>query len=192
MEKNKDSLTSKERKLLLEIARDAIQSAVKKKPFKKIDPNSLPEKLRTDGVSFITLTISGRLRGCIGALEAFQPLAVDVQEHAAAAATEDYRFPPVSEEELPLLEIEISRLTPTAKIAFDSPNDLLNKIRPGVDGVVIKDGMRRATFLPQVWEKVSTPDEFFAHLCIKMGAHPDLWREKNLDVFTYQVEEFKE
>ncbi|HUV15356.1 MAG TPA: AmmeMemoRadiSam system protein A [Pelolinea sp.] len=192
MEKNKDSLTSKERKLLLEIARDAIQSAVKKKPFKKIDPNSLPEKLRTDGVSFITLTISGRLRGCIGALEAFQPLAVDVQEHAAAAATEDYRFPPVSEEELPLLEIEISRLTPTAKIAFDSPNDLLNKIRPGVDGVVIKDGMRRATFLPQVWEKVSTPDEFFAHLCIKMGAHPDLWREKNLDVFTYQVEKFKE
>ena len=187
-----DRLSLQERKKLLEIARQAIRSVVEGVPLETIDLAGLPMVLREEGVSFVTLTIAGQLRGCIGALEAYQPLALDVQEHAVAAATEDYRFPPVAREELPLIEIEISRLTPMRALDYSGSQDLLDKLRPGVDGVVIRDGMRRATFLPQVWEKVTSKEEFLDHLCLKMGARPNLWREKQLAVWTYQVEEFRD
>jgi len=185
-----DRLSLQERKILLEIARQAIRSVIEGVPLEAIDLAGLPMVLCEEGTSFVTLTIAGQLRGCIGALEAYQPLALDVQEHAVAAATEDYRFPPVSRQELPLIDIEISRLTPMKALNYSGFQELLDKVRPGVDGVVLRDGMRRATFLPQVWEKVSSKGEFFDHLCLKMGARPNLWREKQLSVWTYQVEEF--
>ena len=141
---------------------------------------------------FVTLTENGKLRGCIGTLEAYQPLILDVQEHAVAAAMEDYRFPDVSENELQLINIEISRLTPVQLVDYTTPEDLVGKLRKNVDGVLIKDNGRRATYLPQVWEKVSDPEKFLSQLCVKMGASPDLWREKHLQVYTYQVEKFKE
>jgi AmmeMemoRadiSam system protein A len=138
------------------------------------------------------LTVHGQLRGCIGALESYQPLAQDVREHAAAAALEDPRFPPVSERELNGIEIEVSRLTRPNPLDYKDAEDLLSKLQPHVDGVVLRDTFRRATFLPQVWEKIPDPAEFLNNLCYKMGASPDLWRRKHLDVLTYQVEEFRE
>jgi AmmeMemoRadiSam system protein A len=140
----------------------------------------------------VTLTIQGRLRGCIGGLQASQPLALDVQEHAAAAASQDYRFPPVTPEEVGQLEIEISRLSPSRELLYTDADDLLAKLRPAVDGVVLRRGMQRATFLPQVWEKIPNPADFLTQLCYKMGAPGDLWRREHLQVLTYQVEEFKE
>jgi AmmeMemoRadiSam system protein A len=187
-----DFLSQNERTALLIIARQAIETAVTGRPLNPLDLGEMPACLYEVGASFVTLTRDGQLRGCIGAIEAYQPLALDVQEHAVAAAMEDYRFPPVTQEELPLVEIEISRLTPPVKLDYKDPADLLAKLRPGVDGVVLRNGVRRATFLPQVWEKVPRKEDFLDHLCIKMGAQPGLWREKSLDVFTYQVEEFKE
>lgn len=191
-EKQEDKLSANERSILLNIARDSIFAAASNQILPPIPLPDLPEILGQPGASFVTLTISGKLRGCIGALEACQPLAQDVREHAAAAATQDYRFAPVSPDEVPLIEIEISRLNPTRELQYSGPEDLVSKIRPGVDGVVIRDGIRRATFLPQVWEKAPTTEEFLDHLCMKMGAAPNLWREKHLEVFVYQVEEFKE
>jgi AmmeMemoRadiSam system protein A len=187
-----DRLSQNERAELLRIARQAINSVVTGKSPYMLDLDTMPRALQDEGATFVTLTISGQLRGCIGAIDAYQPLALDVQEHAAAAATEDYRFRPVTPSELPLIEIEISRLTPRHELNYDDPQQLLDKLRPGIDGVVIRDGMRRATFLPQVWEKVPQKEDFLDHLCIKMGARPNLWRAKHLEVFTYQVEEFRE
>jgi AmmeMemoRadiSam system protein A len=138
------------------------------------------------------LTIDGDLRGCIGALEPYQPLAVDVREHAVAAALEDPRFPPVSREEVDRIKIEISRLTLPKSVEYTDAEDLLSRLRPHVDGVILRDGFRRATFLPQVWEKIPGKAEFLENLCYKMGAAPDTWRYKHLDVLTYQVEEFQE
>ncbi len=183
-------LTPSERALLLELARASIAAAVRGEPLPPVDLASLPPRLREKGASFVTLTKRGMLRGCIGTLEAYQPLALDVQEHAVAAALQDYRFPPVRAEELPEIDIEISRLTAPVPLEYDTPEDLLRKVRPGVDGVVLRDGFRRATFLPQVWEKIPDAAEFFSQLCLKMGAAPDLWRRKHLDVRVYQVEEF--
>ncbi len=142
---------------------------------------------------FVTLTErSGELRGCIGTLEAHQPLVEDVREHAAAAATLDYRFSPVMPDEVTELRIEISRLTTPLPLEYTSPDELPARLRPGVDGVILRDGGHRATFLPQVWEKVGDPEEFLAHLCLKMGAPANLWRRKKMDVLIYQVEEFHE
>src|SRR5258705_6368794 len=119
-----------------------------------LDHATLTPMLQSEGASFITLTEGGQLRGCIGALHPYQPLAEDVREHAVAAALQDYRFPPVEPQELSKIEIEISRLTVPEPLAYNSPEDLLAKLRPGPDGILLRSGSRRATFLPQVWEKI--------------------------------------
>lgn len=188
-----DPLLPEERIFLLHLARQSIIAAVNRRPKPELNIHALSPHLREPGASFVTLTTKDEaLRGCIGALEAYQPLAEDVREHAAAAALEDRRFPPVTARELDNLVIEVSRLTAPRPLAYDTPLDLLKLLRPGVDGVVLKDVFRRATFLPQVWEQVPNPSDFLNQLCRKMGAPYDLWRHKKLDVFIYQVEEFKE
>jgi AmmeMemoRadiSam system protein A len=128
----------------------------------------------------------------VGALEPYQSLVEDVREHAIAAAFQDYRFPPVQANEIKDIEIEISYLTRPEKLDYKNPNELPKILRPNIDGVVLRDGMKRATFLPQVWDKIPDPEEFLEQLCMKMGSPADLWRRKKLDVMTYQVEEFHE
>ena len=187
-----EHLSESERAVLLKIARQALETAVRGEAPPPLDRPALPASFLEPGAVFVTLTRQGDLRGCIGALEAYQPLVEDVREHAAAAALQDYRFPPVKPEELGEIKIEISRLTQPVPLTYREGADLLRKLRPGVDGVILRDGWRRATFLPQVWEKVPDPEEFLAHLCYKMGASPDLWRHKKLEVLIYQVEEFHE
>jgi hypothetical protein len=187
-----DELTPEERRTLLGLARQAIREAVHGGLLPALDLAALPPRLGEHGVTFVTLTVDGMLRGCIGALEASQPLARDVQEHAVAAALNDYRFSSIMAEEMERLEIEISRLTPPVPLTYESPAELPGRLRPGVDGVVLRDSFRRATFLPQVWEKLPDPEAFLSHLCQKMGAPPDLWRHRLLEVFIYQVEEFHE
>ncbi len=187
-----DKLTLEEQNMLLHLAREALERRVKGGDLPPLDVSFLTPRLRENGASFVTLTLHGKLRGCIGALEPYQPLAEDVREHAVAAALEDPRFPPLSERELNGVQLEVSRLTRPIPLEYKDANDLLSKLRPHVDGVIVRDGSQRTTFLPQVWEKIPDPAEFLNNLCHKMGASPDLWRKKHLDVLTYQVEDFHE
>jgi hypothetical protein len=184
------SLTPEERELLLKLARQALSEGVSGAQLQPLDLETLPEALRQPGATFVTLTRHGELRGCVGTLEAYQPLAEDVREHALAAALADYRFPPVTPAEVPELEIEISLLTQPKPLEYKDAEELLNLLRPGVDGVILRDGPRRATFLPQVWEKLPDAAQFLDHLCAKMGVDPGIWRYKKMRIFTYQVEEF--
>ncbi len=187
-----DSLTDGEKQTLLRLAREAMEFAVKGQALPPLDINLLTPLLQENGASFVTLTIDSDLRGCIGALEAFQPLAEDVREHAVAAALHDPRFPPVREFELSRIKLEVSRLTAPHLLAYSSSEDLLKKLNPHVDGVILRDNHRRATFLPQVWEKIPDPAEFLSHLCQKMGVQANVWRGGTLQVYVYQVEEFHE
>ena len=187
-----DKLTSEEKRTLLRLARQALEAGVCGVPLPTIDPSGLTPTLRAEGASFVTLTIGGELRGCIGALEPYQSLAEDVREHSVAAALEDYRFPNVQERELAKINIEVSRLTVAAPLDYKNAEDLLAKLHPGMDGVILRDGFRRATFLPQVWEKIPDKADFLSNLCYKMGAAPDTWRHKHLEVLIYHVEEFHE
>ncbi len=189
---SKSRLSEVEKRILLQLARQSIEHAVNGKPLPELDLSSYSPRLQEEGASFVTLIKDGELRGCIGTLEPYQPLVQDVCEHAVAAALEDYRFPPVQPWEVPLLRIEVSVLTLPEPLLYKTPEELLNRLRKGVDGVILRDGVRRATFLPQVWEKVPDAAEFLSHLCLKMGAKADLWKHKPLQVFTYQVEEFRE
>lgn len=187
-------LTAEERHMLLALARESIERAANEKPLPRPNLESLPPRLRENGATFVTITMKpeNELRGCIGGLEAVQPLAYDVISHAAAAATEDYRFLTVMPEEVPQVNIEISRLTHPEPLEYSAPEELLRLLRPNIDGVILRDGPRRATFLPQVWEKLPDPALFLNHLCDKMGGPHDLWRRKHLTVEIYQVEEFHE
>jgi hypothetical protein len=187
-----NQLSSDERRFLLDLARRRMTQAVTGRPASDTRDPEIPLNLQINGASFVTLTIAGELRGCIGTLEAYQPLYRDVAEHARQAALEDYRFSPVSEVELPLIEIEISRLTSPIPLPYSHPADLPGLLHPNTDGVILKDGGRRATFLPQVWSQLPDAGVFLSHLCQKMGAPPDLWRRKVLDVSIYHVEEFSE
>lgn len=187
-----DQLDDTERQILLKLAREAITAALNGQRSTPLDLENLPPRLKKRGATFVTLTRHGNLRGCIGALEPYLPLAEDVREHAIAAALEDFRFSPVQAAELDEIEIEISRLTQPQPLEYEGPVDLLDKLRLGIDGVILIDGFHRATFLPQVWEKLPEKSAFLEHLCQKMGAPADLWRRKKLTVLTYQVEEFHE
>jgi len=185
-------LTETDRLFLLDLARQSIENCVNDTSLPSLKLDTLSPLLREQGACFVTLTYQGYLRGCVGALEPYQSLAEDVREHAVAAAFQDYRFPPVQAKEIKDIEIEISYLTRPKVLNYENPTELLELLRPNIDGVVVKDGMRRATFLPQVWEKIPDPEEFLDQLCMKMGGPADLWRRKKLDVLIYQVEEFHE
>lgn len=187
-----ERLTDGEKQTLLKLARESIELVVGEKTLPKLNLDSFTPSLQQKGASFVTLTIQKELRGCIGALEAYQPLVEDVREHAIAAALEDPRFLPVEKNELNRIRIEVSILSVPQALSYDSSEDLIKKIRPHVDGVTIKYGERKATFLPQVWEKIPNPSEFMNQLCYKMIGQANLWRETKLQVFTYQVEEFQE
>lgn len=185
-----DRLTPEEQLVLLRLAREAIQDGVCGLPLVPLSLEGFSPRLRELRASFVTLSQNGRLRGCVGGLEPCLPLAEDVRAHALAAALEDYRFPPVQPDELPCLQIEVSCLTLPRLLDYACPEDLLTLLQPGRDGVVLQDGLLRATFLPQVWEKVSEPGRFLGHLCLKMGAEQDYWQKKRLQIYTYQIEEF--
>jgi AmmeMemoRadiSam system protein A len=185
-------ISDTDRTFLLSLARQSIENFANGASAPHIDNKTLSPKLQEQGACFVTLTSRGYLRGCVGALEPYQSLAEDVCEHAVAAAFQDYRFPPVQVKELKDIEIEISYLTHPVPLKYENPEDLPKLLRPSIDGVVLRDGGRRATFLPQVWEKIPAPEEFLEELCMKMGAPANLWRRKKLDVMIYQVEEFHE
>jgi len=188
-----DPLTAEERRQLLDLARRAVYAAAAGEPLPPVDPAETSARLWEEGAAFVTLTeADGDLRGCIGALEAYQPLVLDVRAHAAAAAVEDYRFSPLRPEEVERIRIEISRLSAPVALHYQDPADLARRLRPGVDGVILRDAGRRATFLPQVWEKLPHVEDFLGQLCRKMGMPADHWRRKHLEVLTYQVEEFHE
>lgn len=193
MKENPDqiTITEEERLFLLNLARDSIEEALNGREHSPIDRSNLSDRLNKLGVCFVTLTINGELRGCVGALEAYQPLVDDVQEHAVAAAFNDFRFPPLTASEFPDISIEISCLTPPEVLEYKHPEDLLNILKPD-NGVILKYQGRRATFLPQVWENLPEAEEFLCHLCQKMGVDPYLWRYRKMLVQIYRVEKFHE
>jgi AmmeMemoRadiSam system protein A len=128
-----------------------------------------------DLACFVTLWKDGELRGCIGSLRAERPLAEEVAQRAVDAAFHDPRFPPLRPEELDQVDIEISVLQPPEPLEVMDEADLLRKLRPGVDGLILADGSHRATFLPSVWEQLPAPRDFVRQLKRKAGLSADHW-----------------
>ena len=183
--------TAEERRILLELARKSVSAAVSGNGAPR-ENGDVPAKFRARRACFVTLTENGELRGCIGSIFPEESLDEAVIRRAKSAATEDPRFSPVRADELPQIKIEVSVLTVPKPIEFTSPQDLLAKLRPGIDGVVLEIDGRKATFLPQVWEQLPDKRVFLNELAQKAGLPADAWTRPGTAVMTYQVEAFKE
>jgi MEMO1 family protein len=160
---------------LLPIARCAIANALG-------HPATWPETqawLQLQRATFVTLKTSrGDLRGCIGSLEPYRPLAADVRANAAAAALRDPRFPPMQLAELGHVRIEVSLLTRPEPMPVRSEEEAIRALRPGQDGVILQWGAHRGTFLPQVWEQLPQPRDFLMRLKQKAGLAPGFWDDQ--------------
>ncbi|NIB43745.1 AmmeMemoRadiSam system protein B [Pseudomaricurvus alkylphenolicus] len=178
------NLTQKDRRRLLLLARQTLQNHFDGRI--PIDLEGLPDILKQHHCSFVTLRKDGQLRGCIGSLRPHQPLYQDVIEHAHAAAFRDHRFTPLREEELEQTRIEISVLSPEQPLAATTELQVLEQLRPGIDGLTISSGHHQATFLPSVWEELKEPPRFIRQLKIKAGLDPDHWPD-NVHAWRYQA-----
>lgn len=165
------------RERLTRLAADSIAHGARHGCELAIDAVQWPSELRELRSSFVTLQLHGNLRGCIGSLAAAHPLVMDVSLHAYAAAFRDPRFQAVSTGELDHIDIHISVLSSSTPIDFDNESELLDLIRPAVDGLTLTEGTRRATFLPDVWEKLPEPRQFMAQLKLKAGLAADYWSD---------------
>lgn len=188
-----DALSGKDRQLLLELARQSVRDAAAGRPMPTVDPAKLSPELAVKKGVFVTLTKHGELRGCIGHILPQMSLYAGVAENARSAAIHDPRFPPVTPREVDDLHIEISVLTEPKPLPFASPDDLLQQLRPGIDGVVLQLARGRgATYLPQVWEQLPDKTEFLDALAEKAGGRATDWRQPGTTVATYQVISFEE
>jgi len=147
--------------------------------------------LATPAATFVTLFCNAELRGCIGSLQPLRALGEDVRENAINAAFHDPRFPPLAQTEFGATSIEVSLLSPSMRQCFATEEDLLARLRPGIDGVTLEYGRCRGTFLPQVWDTLPDPRAFLAELKRKAGLPGDFWNAR-LAVGVYQVTKWKE
>lgn len=187
-----EKLNDKEGMYLLEVARKTIEQELSSKKTAGVSETLDSPKLKEKRGTFVTLTINKNLRGCIGHILPQESVLEGIKENAINAAFKDPRFNPLSLKEWPNVKIEISILTNPAQLVYSGSDDLLQKIRPGIDGVIIKKGFYQATFLPQVWEQLPDKKEFFTHLCLKASLDGDEWKKGTLEVSTYQVQAFEE
>jgi AmmeMemoRadiSam system protein A len=173
---------------LLKLARESLEACVKKQAPPK--PQNPPEDTKQWQGCFVTLTVAGELRGCIGYIEGIKPLFEAVIDNARNAALSDPRFPAVTADELSRIRIEVSVLTPPAPLDYKDPQALLNKLVPNVDGVILQKGFSQSTFLPQVWEQLPDRVQFLEHLSMKGGMPADGW--KTATVKRYRAIHFQE
>jgi len=195
MQDNNDSsrnLSQHQGQTLIKLARQTISQKLEH-ISDKIDPDSLRDlDFQESRGTFVTLTIDGRLRGCIGSLETTASILEGIRRNAVNAAFRDPRFPKLEAEELDKIEIEVSILTDPQPLEYRDGKDLLSKLRPHVDGVILSKGSAGATFLPQVWEQLPRPEKFLSHLCRKAGLPANEWEKGKLKILTYQVQYFEE
>lgn len=172
---------------LLSLAKEAIEESFSEKP---LPPKESLEGFDEKGAAFVTLTIDGELRGCIGSLIAHRDLYEDVVHNAKAAAFEDPRFRPLSYGEFQKTHIEVSLLSQPKQLLYSDVEDLREKIRPMIDGVILRKNSYQSTFLPQVWEQLPSFDLFFSHLCQKAGLSYDCLKS-HPDIYVYEVTKYE-
>ena len=182
-------LSSEDQNVCLHVALESIKHGLQSGCALKVNHHDYSKDLQQDYASFVTLHKNGELRGCIGALEAYQPLISDIAEHAYSAAFQDPRFPTLQDNELEQIDIKISVLGKPEGMGFDSEEDLLQQIRPNIDGLILEHGINRGTFLPSVWEQLPDKKDFLSHLKMKAGL-PKNWWDNAAKISRYETFSF--
>jgi AmmeMemoRadiSam system protein A len=173
---------------LCEIAVDVLADALRTGKRRLPSTDGLPEELLVHGATFVTLDRAGQLLGCVGTLDAHQPLAIDAAEHALAAAFDDPRLPAITDRDFPEMSVKVSVLSTSEPMGVESYATLRDEVRPGIDGITVAVRGRRATLLPSVWEKISSVDEFLDALWSKAGLRRRDW-PRGVQVFRYTAVE---
>lgn len=169
--------SSEQKATLLRVAAQSIQHGLENKSPLEVYSFQYEPPLQEMRATFVTLEIDEQLRGCIGMLKAIKPLVEDVASNAYSAAFRDPRFPALTKAEFNKLEIHVSILTPAEEFPVKDEADLLQKLKPGIDGLILKDGFYQSTFLPSVWESLSSPEQFLSHLKQKAGLDTSYWSD---------------
>ncbi len=177
MPSTNSSLNDEQKRLLRQLALQSIEHGLHHHTPLPLALGDYSGALMEPGASFVTLEKHGELRGCIGSLQAHRPLVEDVVENAFSAAFRDPRFAPVSDYELEGLSLHISLLSKPEPFPVQDEADLLHQLKPGVDGLILQDGVHRATFLPSVWESLPQPAQFLHHLKLKAGLPAQYWSD---------------
>lgn len=160
---------------MLSTARESIRHGLHFGSRPSPDHGSVDSTLLKTAASFVTLMINRELRGCIGSLSAREPLIDDISYNAYSAAFKDSRFTPTSENDIENLTIHIAVLSASEPVKFHSEENLIQQLRPNIDGIVLCDGIYQATFLPAVWAQLRKPRDFIEHLKLKAGLSKDHW-----------------
>lgn len=168
-------LNEQEQTTLLGLARLAIVHGLNTNTRLNLVSGEYPERLHAIQSSFVTLEKKGYLRGCIGSLEAHRPLYEDVANHAYAASFSDPRFPKLTQQEYSQVQLSISILSPPEIMEVNSEEELIQNVRPGIDGLILSDASHRGTFLPSVWEQITSPEAFISELKLKAGFSKEYW-----------------
>ena len=155
-------------RIVVQVAREGLEQYIRYGKTYQPELLELPASLQEPGASFVTLTNGGQLRGCIGHTLAKIPLAEDVARNAAAASR-DFRFAPVDPDELVNIQLEVTVLSPLRQLTYDNFNDLLDKLRLGIDGVMLTHSVKRALLLPQVWHRLPDKTRFLEAIAYKAG-----------------------
>ncbi len=182
-------LTTEDQKVCLQIARQSIKHGLDKGSVLQVITSDYSSDLQQNLATFVTLHKNRELRGCIGALKAYQPLINDVAEHAYSAAFQDPRFPALQDNEYEQLDVEISVLGKPEPVIFESEENLLQQIRPNIDGLILEYGINRGTFLPSVWEQLPDKKDFLNHLKMKAGL-PQQWWDNAAKISRYETFSF--
>jgi len=188
----KEMLNEEEQEYLLKLARRTLEFYLKDGSKPNVDETSVSQRLKKVQGCFVTLKKHGDLRGCIGHILPQEELYKCVIDNAINAAVNDRRFNPITYDELKDIQIEISVLSVPKELEYDSPEELLSILKPMKDGVVIKSGWHRSTYLPQVWEQLPDKEVFLSRLCMKAGLISECWKSKDVKVETYQAFVFGE
>lgn len=183
------SLSPAQRSELISLARTSIEASLDSGEPAPYDAQPLHADLTRPGASFVTLRVRDDLRGCCGTIEATRPLHVDVWNNAWASAFADPRFPALTPPEWDETGIEISVLSEPQPCDVRSEAELIEVLRPGIDGVILQSGARRSTFLPAVWEQLPEPRQFIRHLKLKAGWPAEFW-PADMQVWLYTTESF--
>lgn len=187
-------LSEEDQHELLRIARRHLEAVLSGGSPMVVDSSHVSERLNQHAACFVSLFKGEQLRGCmIDDFQSHEPLVKNVRRNAVLAATGDERFSPVTIEELDAIRIEISVLGVPQVLKFEDPGDLLEKLHPGVGGVILTTEAALSTYLPHMWEAYPDPAEFLSHLCKKQGAAADCWKRNPLQqIEIYHVFHFEE
>jgi AmmeMemoRadiSam system protein A len=184
------SLSPEDVDVLFELADFGVHEGLAGRRPPIVDPASLEPALRRPAGVFVTVEVAGALNGCIGTVEAVQPLGAAVPRLAWAAAFEDPRLPALTAADYPEVEFKLSVMSPLEEIRATSEAEVVETLRPGVDGLVLRDRATTATFLPAVWAKVPDPRDFVRHLEAKAGLRPGRW-PAGMRAWTYSAAEYR-